>query len=71
MKYNHFIDCQILRLDAPGNWILEAKVASYKLYTRSFLSLLMDKGWIADEVSQIYVYSLQFIAEHKIYCCRL
>ena len=48
---NHFIDRQILRLDAPGNWILEAKVASYKLYTRSFLSLLMDKGWIADEVS--------------------
>ena len=51
MKYNHFIDRQILRLDAPGNWILEAKVASYKLYTRSFLSLLMDKGWIGDEVS--------------------
>ena len=52
MKYNHFIDRQILRLNAPGNWILEAKVASYKLYTRSFFNyLLMDKGWIADEVS--------------------
>ena len=36
--------------DVPGNWVLEAKVFSYKLYTKSFLSLLIYNGWISDEV---------------------
>ena len=38
-------------MDVPGSWVLEAKVGKYKLYTMSFLSLLMDKAWVSDEVS--------------------
>ena len=45
------IDRQVLGMDVPGSWVLEAKVGKYKLYTRSFLSLLMDKAWVSDEVS--------------------
>ena len=42
--------------DVPGQWVLEAKISSYKLYTRSFLSLLMEKGWISDEVAIVCMY---------------
>ena len=40
-----------LSTNAPGRWILEAKIHSYKLYSQSFLSLLMERGWVSDEVS--------------------
>ena len=33
-----------LSTNAPGRWILEAKIHSYKLHSQSFLSLLMGKG---------------------------
>ena len=51
-------DRQVLRMDIPGNWILEAKVGTYKLYTRSFLNLLMDREWISDEVSDLRLISI-------------
>ena len=51
-------DRQVLRMDVPGNWILEAKVGTYKLYTRSFLNLLMDREWISDEVSDLRLISI-------------
>ena len=38
-------------VNTSGRWILEAKIHSYKLYTQSFLSLLMSNGWVSDEVS--------------------
>ena len=41
--------------DVPGQWVLEAKISSYKLYTKSFLSLLMEKGWISDEVAIVCI----------------
>ena len=44
-------DRQVLGMDIPGSWILEAKVGKYKLYTRLFLGLLMDKAWVSDEVN--------------------
>lgn len=46
------VDRQALRMDVPGSWILEAKVGTYNLYTRSFLSLLKARGWVSDEVSE-------------------
>ena len=36
------IDRQVLGMDVPGSSVLEAKVGKYKLYIRSFLSLLRD-----------------------------
>ena len=38
-------------MDAPGQWVVHARVGSYNLYTQSFLSVLLDKGWVSDEVS--------------------
>ena len=38
-------------VNASSRWILEAKFRSYKLYTQSFLSLLMSNGCVSDEVS--------------------
>ena len=34
-------------------WLLEAKIASYKLYDShtSFLSLVLKKGWVSEVVS--------------------
>ena len=32
-------------------WLLEAKIASYKLYDKSFLSLVLKKGWVSDDVN--------------------
>ena len=49
-----YIGRQFLKMDVPGSWILEAKVETYKLYTRSLLSLLITREWISDEVS-IYI----------------
>ena len=40
-----------MRVNAPGQWVVHARVGSYKLCTQSFLSLLLDNGWISDEVS--------------------
>jgi len=57
------VDHQILRIDIPGNWILEAKVGTYKLYTRSFFSLLMARAWISDEVSGFWLNSYNMV-EH-------
>ena len=36
--------------NSPSRWILQAKIHTYKLYTQSFLSLLMRNGWVSDEV---------------------
>ena len=32
-------------------WLLEAKIKTYKLYDHSFLSLIRNSGWVADEVA--------------------
>ena len=37
-----------------AQWLLEAKIQSYKLYDKSFLSLILKNGWVADEVRLIY-----------------
>ena len=37
--------CQI-----KPQFLLEAKIQSYKLYDKSFLSLISKNGWVADEV---------------------
>ena len=31
-------------------YLLEAKISSYKLYDKSLLSLIPTKGWLSDEV---------------------
>ena len=36
-------------------WLLEAKIQSYKLYDKSFLSLILKNGWVADEVRLIII----------------
>ena len=40
-----------MKVDAPGQWVVHARVGSYNLYTQSFLSVLLDNGWVSDEVS--------------------
>ena len=55
-SYLHVMNCVGLErgncsANAASRWILEAKIHSYKLYTQSFLSLLMENGWVSDEVS--------------------
>ena len=37
--------CQI-----KPKWLLEAKIGSYKLYDKSFLSLILKNGWVSDDV---------------------
>ena len=32
-------------------WLLEAKIESFKLYDKSFLTLILKNGWVSDEVS--------------------
>ena len=60
------IDHQVLGMDIPGSWVLEAKVVygKYKLYTTSFLSLLMDKAWFSDKVS--YQFYIRIICKCKL-----
>ena len=33
-----------------SQFLLEAKIGRYKLYDRSFLSLILKHGWVSDEV---------------------
>ena len=51
-----------MRVNAPGQWVVHA---SFKLYTQSFLSLLLDNGWVSDEVS---VYQLHNNIFTIVYC---
>ena len=69
-QYTHsiYIGRQFLKMDAPGSWILEAKVGTYKLYTRSLLSLLIARAWISDEVS---IVKLILWLNVILLCCRL
>ena len=32
-------------------WLLIAKIGSYKLYDKSFLSLILKNQWVSDDVS--------------------
>ena len=32
-------------------WLLEAKIDSYKLYDKSMLTLILKNGWVSDDVS--------------------
>ena len=32
-------------------WLLEAKIGAYKLYDKSFLTLVLKSGWVSDDVS--------------------
>ena len=34
----------------PAQWLLEAKIGHYKLFDKSFLSLILRNAWVADEV---------------------
>ena len=49
------IDCQVLGMDIPGSWILEAKLEVQALY-KVILSLLTNKAWVSGEISyQFYI----------------
>ena len=49
------IDNYVARLSricsVKPQWLLEAKIDSYKLYDKSILSLIVKNGWVSDEVS--------------------
>ena len=49
-QYSLCVGLQKFKANSLGRWIIEAKICTYKLYTQSFLSLLMQDGWISDEV---------------------
>ena len=37
-------------LKFPSQYLLEAKVHTYKIYDKSILSLIQENGWVSDEV---------------------
>ena len=39
-------------------YLLEAKISSYKLYDKSLFSLISKTGWLSDEVCAYYSYVL-------------
>jgi len=34
-----------------AQWLLESKIERYKLYDKSFLSLILKDEWVSDEVT--------------------
>ena len=46
-----FTERQTLKVDTPGQWVVHARIGSYNLYTQSFLSVLLNNGWVSDDVS--------------------
>ena len=49
---NVAIDRLLRMCQIKPKWLLEAKIASYKLYDTSFpVSLILKKGWVSDDVS--------------------
>ena len=51
VKYCFYIDRLLRMCQVKPKWLLEAKIASYKLYDTSFLSLIIRNGWVTDDVS--------------------
>ena len=47
---------RITRRKGTIQYLLEAKIASYKLYDNSLISLIPKHGWLSDEVSKINQY---------------
>ena len=50
---NKFLTCteRLARISqTKPQWLLQAKIKSYKLYDYSFLSLIYSTGWVSDEV---------------------
>ena len=43
-----------MRSEGAHQYLLKAKISSYKLYDKSLLSLIPKNGWLSDEVS-IYI----------------
>lgn len=50
-----YVDNYVARLSricsVRPQWLLEAKIGSYKLYDRSLLTLILNNGWVSDDVS--------------------
>lgn len=42
---------QLVKNKVAPQYLLEAKIASYKLYDKSLLSLIPKNGWLSDEVA--------------------
>ena len=34
----------------PSQYLLEAKIQTYKIYDKSILSIIQENGWVSDEV---------------------
>ena len=50
-----------------SQWLLEAKTKSYKLYDKSFLSLIYNTGWDSDGIllsAYKYIYLVICIANY-------
>ena len=57
--------CQI-----TPKWLLEAKIDSYKLYDKSFLSLILKNGWVSDDVSlRLYCIGRAIPIYSHVYIC--
>ena len=46
-----YIDRLLRMCQIKPKWLLEAKIGSYKLYDKSFLSLILKSEWVSDDVS--------------------
>ena len=47
---------RLTRAKGTIQYFLEAKVASYKLYDNSLVSLIPQHGWLSDEVCKKEIY---------------
>jgi len=49
--------------DRDPEYLLMAKIGKYKLWDKSFLSLIIDGSWVSDEVdiNSVYRYSVNFV----------
>ena len=55
---------RLTRSKGAIQYLLEAKISSYKLYDNSLVSLIPKHGWLSDEVkpfNKVYVYYLRIL----------
>lgn len=54
--HEHYLDDYLKKLQgSQAQSMLEAKIASYKIYDDNIISLINENGWIADHVSNIII----------------
>ena len=56
--FSMFLERLVKMCQIRPQFLLEAKIQLYKLYDKSFLSLILKNGWIADEVAKTFIFRI-------------